>query len=655
MAESRITSTDTIPGDGAIGSAIIVKGYVTATSQSGEVRILKTGDPVFAGDQIETGAGGGVVIGMNDGNNLVLGPESRGVLDAEVYDAAAAVAMEEQVSTIEAMQAAILAGADPTEILEAPAAGPEGGELGDSNAGIPLIERTGSSITPESGFETEAASIASRALGSDESLFIEPPNTSPVAGDFTITGTEDQAIVITEAQLLANASDPDGDPLSVVSVEGSGLPGTLVDNGDGTWTFTPNAHYSSAAGESFNLSYTVSDGEAEETATIAISISPVVDEPLLTAADVTADRGMGSEPVTGTPGDDVLHGTAGRNTIGGGAGDDIIDDPGGHDRLYGGTGDDTLMGGAGNDRLYGDPLLASTTVSLDITAGLVDLDGSETLSDIVVTNLPAGAQLSAGVDNGGGSWTLSSDQLSGLLLTVPATAPDNFDVTVTVTATEWQGAGSSTVTNTFSVSLADHSGDDLLDGGSGNDYLYGRGGDDVLEDGTGRDRLYGDAGNDVLRGGIDNDVLYGGEGVDSLYGEEGADTLRGGAGEDTLEGGTGRDRLYGDDGNDTLRGGADNDRLYGGEGADTLHGGTGNDLLSGQGGDDLLYGEEGADTLRGGAGADTLEGAAGRDRLYGDAGNDTLRGGADNDRLYGGAGTDTLYGGTGNDVLSGQG
>ncbi len=88
-----------------------------------------------------------------------------------------------------------------------------------------------------------------------------------------------------------------------------------------------------------------------------------------------------------------------------------------------------------------------------------------------------------------------------------------------------------------------------------------------------------------------------------------------------------------------------------GGGKDELHGGIGNDILYGQGGDDKLYGEDGDDILYGGTGNDTLDGGAGNDLLVGGAGNDTLSGGTGNDRLLGGQGNDTLIGGDGDDVF----
>ncbi|MCY9824248.1 type I secretion C-terminal target domain-containing protein, partial [Aeromonas media] len=88
--------------------------------------------------------------------------------------------------------------------------------------------------------------------------------------------------------------------------------------------------------------------------------------------------------------------------------------------------------------------------------------------------------------------------------------------------------------------------------------------------------------------------------------------------------------------------------------ADVLIGGDGNDILFGQGGDDFLFGGAGNDILFGGAGNDTLYGESGNDTLYGGSGNDTLLGGIGDDTLSGGLGNDTLVGGLGNDILKGD-
>ncbi|MBA1204085.1 type I secretion C-terminal target domain-containing protein [Pseudomonas capeferrum] len=64
------------------------------------------------------------------------------------------------------------------------------------------------------------------------------------------------------------------------------------------------------------------------------------------------------------------------------------------------------------------------------------------------------------------------------------------------------------------------------------------------------------------------------------------------------------------------------------DGNDILNGGNGNDILFGQGGDDKLYGGKGNDILLGGKGTDLLDGGDGDDILIGGKGNDTMTGGS---------------------------
>ena len=112
---------------------------------------------------------------------------------------------------------------------------------------------------------------------------------------------------------------------------------------------------------------------------------------------------------------------------------------------------------------------------------------------------------------------------------------------------------------------------------------------------------------DVLLGQSDANNMNGGEGDDALYGMGGNDLLKGGAGRDFIDGGAGNDTIYGDDGvsNDTSNTG--NDLLLGGAGNDTIRGGGGNDILDGGTGNDVLWGEAGDDNLTGGAGSDVFK------------------------------------------------
>lgn len=58
---------------------------------------------------------------------------------------------------------------------------------------------------------------------------------------------------------------------------------------------------------------------------------------------------------------------------------------------------------------------------------------------------------------------------------------------------------------------------------------------DILQGGDGDDVLYGLAGADYLHGGQGNDTLYGGAGMDLIHGARGDDVLWGGAGADVFD------------------------------------------------------------------------------------------------------------------------
>ncbi|WOJ95024.1 retention module-containing protein [Congregibacter variabilis] len=104
-------------------------------------------------------------------------------------------------------------------------------------------------------------------------------NPGPTANDDTGSTDEDVAVIFSPADLLGNDSDPDGDDLGITSV-GTATNGTVVLNGDGTVTFTPNADYNGPA----SFEYTISDGEGgESTATVNLTVNAVNDPPVVIA------------------------------------------------------------------------------------------------------------------------------------------------------------------------------------------------------------------------------------------------------------------------------------------------------------------------------------------------------------------------------------
>jgi Ca2+-binding RTX toxin-like protein len=82
-------------------------------------------------------------------------------------------------------------------------------------------------------------------------------------------------------------------------------------------------------------------------------------------------------------------------------------------------------------------------------------------------------------------------------------------------------------------------------GGNGQDVIDGGGGNDTLSGGNGKDSIDGAAGNDEIHGGNGADNLQGGIGTDVVTGDNGPDTLADPDGDTGLNGGNGRDLING--------------------------------------------------------------------------------------------------------------
>jgi hypothetical protein len=107
-------------------------------------------------------------------------------------------------------------------------------------------------------------------------------NDAPVAVDDN-TGT-DEDVALPVAPLL-NDTDVDGDSLSVDSFT-QPANGTVTDNGDDTLTYTPDGDWNGT--DSFT--YTVTDGQATDSATVWVVVAPVNDAPVAADEAVATDE-----------------------------------------------------------------------------------------------------------------------------------------------------------------------------------------------------------------------------------------------------------------------------------------------------------------------------------------------------------------------------
>ncbi len=94
-------------------------------------------------------------------------------------------------------------------------------------------------------------------------------NFSPTQANPALVIGHDNALTISQATLLANDSDADGDTLRIVGVDNP-KHGTVTLNDNGTITFTPASNYYGPA----SFSYTVSDGNGgTSTATVTVNVT----------------------------------------------------------------------------------------------------------------------------------------------------------------------------------------------------------------------------------------------------------------------------------------------------------------------------------------------------------------------------------------------
>jgi VCBS repeat-containing protein len=118
------------------------------------------------------------------------------------------------------------------------------------------------------------------------SININAVNVAPATTPVTLSPIAEDSgpRIITQAELLANASDANGDGLTAIGLAISSGGGTLLDNGNGTWTYTSALNDNSSA----SFSYTVSDGGLTVPGSATLDITPVNDAPVATGATINA-------------------------------------------------------------------------------------------------------------------------------------------------------------------------------------------------------------------------------------------------------------------------------------------------------------------------------------------------------------------------------
>lgn len=318
------------------------------------------------------------------------------------------------------------------------------------------------------------------------------PNAAPVARADAVAGNEGTAI---GGNVLANDSDPDGDALTVVGVNGGGMDATLSSGAsvsmaaNGTFTYWQNGafdHLQPGQVASDQFGYSISDGRGGlATATVTVTIQGAM-------SDLTPRPG----DLTGTSGSDSIRGTPGNQALFGFDGDDFLEAKFGSDILVGGAGNDTLKGYKHEATVFHFGTEQNNgIVEIDTIENFQSrLDGISLNGGRVVNAQSEGKHLRLTLAGDGDQilikWLSSVDQID-FLDTVPNRAPDPENRDLLPSWGDIAGTGSS----------------ETLTGTAAGERIFGLGGSDWLEGGGGRDVLIGGSGNDKLFGGAGEDTF----------------------------------------------------------------------------------------------------------------------------------------------------
>ncbi|MEQ1954479.1 cadherin-like domain-containing protein, partial [Mesorhizobium yinganensis] len=528
-------------------------------------------------------------------------------------------------------------------------------------------------------------------------LDLTPVNDAPTAAPVDLGAiAEDGSRVITSAELLAGVSDVDGPAATITGVSIQSGNGSLADNGDGTWTYTPAANDDT----SVTFGYTASDGSLSAASTASLDLTPVNDAPVIsgtTTGTVTEPGGV-LNAIAGTPtatgdldAEDADDGDAddawNTTVVTQGQYGSLTIDAAGHWTYVLATNNATVNALNNGDMLQ-DSIVVETTDGTQQTI-TIDIAGSTDEPIVSVYSSSAMTSLVASYDTASAFSDALANALAGQAIVV-----DHPEALLNV------GAQTIETDNLTVVASGAFLADLALSGDARNLTLQGSADINVTASESGG-TIVGNAGNNTLSGQGGDDILQGNAGADVLIGGEGADTLNGGAGIDTLTGGNGNDTYYVDNAADVVveAGGQGNDivaatvsyalaagvsverlnttsqastyaiNLSGNEFAQTLIGNAGDNVLNGKGGADTMRGLDGNDTYyvdnagdviveADGQGSDivatsvsyTLAAGVSVERM-----NTTSQGGTSALNLTGNEFAQTLIGNAGDNILNGKG
>ncbi|WP_160115483.1 retention module-containing protein [Marinobacterium lutimaris] len=288
------------------GMVSFVSGSVVAVGVGGVERVLLAGDPIYADEVVRTGPDGRIEMSMVTGESITLEggqswlASSDTFTPADQFDSSAAVADTESFGDLDAIQAAILAGQDPTAVGEAtaagaPGAGAGGGPGGNEGADFVVLARTAGEVDPSAGYQTAGIGFSIEQPAGEELVVLF--DAVVLLSDLTLNeGAE-------AGYISATVSEPvSGTPLIITLDNGSTI---TIPVGSTTGLSTPfevQGDDPYIDGESYEVGISsVSGGNFEaldSSDTATVTINDTIDTTVITLGDITVNEGSGSASIT---------------------------------------------------------------------------------------------------------------------------------------------------------------------------------------------------------------------------------------------------------------------------------------------------------------------------------------------------------------------
>ncbi|MFY3892461.1 retention module-containing protein, partial [Achromobacter xylosoxidans] len=301
-----------------------ITGRAWIRNSDGSLTELHQGSKVPAGSDIVTASGATVALQVENGMPIVIG-EGRAVAVTEdmagpLADPSEAAVAAPKGTDSDRLLAALQAGQDPFDVLDPTAATLTGGSGDDGGGSFVRLARILETTTPldlaypNPGRGADTIDRASSGAGGDggDGGAAGDSNNAPLAIN-DVARTDEKSAV--RGNLLINDSDPDGDPLSLVSINGRPMTpngvavtgsngGTFIVQPDGSYEFVPGnsfQHLPEGQTTTTTISYVVTDPSgATSTATVEVTVVGVNDPAQITASKPGDDAGTVKEDEVST-------------------------------------------------------------------------------------------------------------------------------------------------------------------------------------------------------------------------------------------------------------------------------------------------------------------------------------------------------------------